>query len=168
VRERSIFLMNDHHKNVFLQCEVSLHHYVTSSHVVFKYHVFVYFTSLSSFFNKKTKFSIEWPSGWVEPELGRPTLGLGRVGHRPLARRVEPSAPLLSGRIGRVRVLFRRVESNKNFCPLERSTRDCCMSRNSSWAFNSRVECSFWGFGLSQDMQAGSGPSSELARVPWT
>ncbi len=29
-------------------------------------------------------------SGWVEPELGRPTLGLGRVGHSVSARRVGP------------------------------------------------------------------------------
>jgi hypothetical protein len=29
---------------------------------------------------KYLKEHLEWPSGWVEPELGRPTLGLGRVG----------------------------------------------------------------------------------------
>jgi hypothetical protein len=36
------------------------------------------------------KGDLGWPSGWVEPELGRPTLGLGRVGHSASARRVGP------------------------------------------------------------------------------
>jgi hypothetical protein len=31
-----------------------------------------------------------WPSSWVEPELGRPILGLGRVEHSASARRVGP------------------------------------------------------------------------------
>jgi hypothetical protein len=50
-----------------------------------------------------------WPSGWVELELGRPTLGLGRVGHTLFAPRVGPDAPLLSGRVEGVRFLVRRV-----------------------------------------------------------
>jgi hypothetical protein len=57
VCKRSIFWRNDHHTNIFLQCEVNLHHYITSSHVFFKFHVFVIFTSLSSFFIKLRKFS---------------------------------------------------------------------------------------------------------------
>jgi hypothetical protein len=48
---------NNHHMNAFLQCEVSLHHYITSSHVFFKFHVFVIFTSLSSLFIKMRTFS---------------------------------------------------------------------------------------------------------------
>jgi hypothetical protein len=56
VCKRSIFWWDDDHMNILLQCEASLHHYITSSHVFFKFHVFVIFISLSSFFNKKTKF----------------------------------------------------------------------------------------------------------------
>jgi hypothetical protein len=42
-----------------LQWEANLHHYITSSHVFFKFHVVVTFTSLSSlsFFIKMRKFS---------------------------------------------------------------------------------------------------------------
>jgi hypothetical protein len=53
----AFFWWKDHHTNVLLQCEASLHYYITSSHVFFKFHVFVIFISLSSFFIKKTKFS---------------------------------------------------------------------------------------------------------------
>ncbi len=53
----AFFWWNDHHTNIFLRCEACFHHYITSSHVFFKFDVVVIFTSLSSFFNKKTKFS---------------------------------------------------------------------------------------------------------------
>jgi hypothetical protein len=53
----AFFWWKNHHTNVLLQCEASLHYYITSSHVFFRFHVFVIFTSLSSFFIKKTKFS---------------------------------------------------------------------------------------------------------------
>jgi hypothetical protein len=48
---------NNHHMNAFLQCEASIHHDIISSHVFFKFHVFVIFTSLSSFFIKIRTFS---------------------------------------------------------------------------------------------------------------
>jgi hypothetical protein len=70
---------------------------------------------------------IEWSSGWVEPELGRPTLGLGRVEHTLLARADRtgwgfcPNGSnglrFLSGRITRARTFVRRVESNRHTCP---------------------------------------------------
>jgi predicted nucleic acid-binding Zn ribbon protein len=46
-------------------------------------------------------------------------------------------------RITQARTFVRRVESNTNFCSLERSTRNCCMNRNSNWVFNSRIKRSF-------------------------
>ncbi len=49
----ALFWWNEYHTNVLLQCEASLHHFTTSSHDFFKFHVFFIFTSLSSFFNKK-------------------------------------------------------------------------------------------------------------------
>jgi hypothetical protein len=57
VCERNIFWWDDDHTNILLQCEASLHHYITSSHVFFKFRVFLNFISLSSLFTKKTKFS---------------------------------------------------------------------------------------------------------------
>jgi hypothetical protein len=53
----AFFWWDDHYTNILLQCEASLHHCITSSHVFFKIHVFLIFISLSSFFKKKIKFS---------------------------------------------------------------------------------------------------------------
>jgi hypothetical protein len=74
----------------------------------------------------QTSYSLGWPSGWVEPELGRPTLGLGRVGHTSSVRKGwtgSGSCPtnwtgqaLLAERVDRVRVLVRRIESNRSIC----------------------------------------------------
>jgi hypothetical protein len=56
VCERSIFWWDEHYTNILLQYKASLHHYITSSHVFFKFHVFFIFISLSSLFNKKKIF----------------------------------------------------------------------------------------------------------------
>jgi hypothetical protein len=73
---------------------------------------------------------------------------LGRVEHRFPARRIGPGSPVLSGRIGRVRVFVRRVGSDKNFCPLGRSIRACCMAETrvgcSIHELNGRFEVSGW------------------------
>ncbi len=111
---------------------------------------------LSSFSTNNENFShfsfnikIEWPSNWVEPELGRSTLGLSRVGHRSPVRRVEPGSPVLSERVERVRVFVRRVESNTAFRPtnwigqaylfVEHPTRISAHTKISGWAANPRV-----------------------------
>jgi hypothetical protein len=70
---------------------------------------------------------LRWPSNWVEPELGLPTLGLARVGHTLLARAGRtgwgfcPNGSnelrFLSGRITRARTFVRRIESNRHTCP---------------------------------------------------
>ncbi len=55
---------------------------------------------------------------------------------------------LLTERIDRVRVFVRRVGSNKNFCPLERSIRACCMAETrveySTHELNDHFEISGW------------------------
>jgi hypothetical protein len=66
-----------------------------------------------------------WPSGWVEPELGRSTLGLSRVEHRFSARRIESSASVLFARIERIRIIVRRVELNKDFCSSDLNELEC-------------------------------------------
>jgi hypothetical protein len=68
-----------------------------------------------------------WPLGWVEPELGRPTLGLGRVGHTLLARAGRTDwgfcpdgsdgLRFLSGRVTRARTFVRRIGSDRHTCP---------------------------------------------------
>jgi hypothetical protein len=60
---------------------------------------------------------IEWPSNWIEPELGRSILGLGRIEHSVSARRVEsdkhfwPSGLIgfgfLFDELNRTRIFFR-------------------------------------------------------------
>jgi nitrate reductase NapE component len=54
---KALFWWNDHHTSIFLLCETCLYHYITSSYVFFKLHVFVISTSLSSFFIKMRIFS---------------------------------------------------------------------------------------------------------------
>jgi hypothetical protein len=73
------------------------------------------------------QFELGWPSGWVEPELGRPTLGLDRVGHILLARAGRtgwgfcPNGSnglgFLSGRVTRARTFVRRIGSDRHTCP---------------------------------------------------
>jgi hypothetical protein len=70
--------------------------------------------------------SIEWPSCWVEPELGRSILGLGRIEHISSVRKdwagsdscstSEIEQALLIERIDRIRILVRRIESNRHTC----------------------------------------------------
>jgi hypothetical protein len=69
---------------------------------------------------------VEWSSNWVEPELGRSTLGLSRVEHSASARRVEPDKhfwpsglagfEFLFDGLNRTQRFVRRVESNRHIC----------------------------------------------------
>jgi hypothetical protein len=79
--------------------------------------------------------------GWTRARASNPRFGQGWM--HPFCPRGLDGLGFLSGRVGRVRVLVRRVESDTDFYPLGRPTRDCCMSRNSDWVFNPRIERSF-------------------------
>ncbi len=77
------------------------------------------------------------------------------------AWRVESNVSILFEKTKRIRIIVQRVEANKDFYSLERSIRDCCINRNSSWVFNSQVEQSFWDFELNQNNQTRSTNWSE-------
>jgi hypothetical protein len=74
----------------------------------------------------KVKLCLEWPSGWVEPEIGRSTLGLSRVEHSTSARRIEPDKHfwpsglnefgLSFDKLNRTQRLVRRIKSNRHTC----------------------------------------------------
>ncbi len=127
--------------------------------------------------------------GWTRAWASNPSVG--QVGHRPFARRVEPGAPLLSGRvgrvrvfvrrvwpcalllferIGRVRVFVRRVESDKEFCSSGRSTRE---NHKQNLGLGGRLGVSGWiGQSILSDelvwvIKLCPNPSPGLTRVFW-
>jgi hypothetical protein len=59
--------------------------------------------------------SIEWPSSWIEPELGRSTLGLGRVEHSVSARRIEPDKHFWSRGLIEFEFLFDELNRTRIF-----------------------------------------------------
>ncbi len=92
-------------------------------------------------------FVLEWPSNWIEPELGRLILGLGRIEHRFFARRIESNASVLFARIERIRVIVRRIELNLVFCSNDLNELKCMFDDlNRTYSFvrcsNSSLACS--------------------------
>jgi hypothetical protein len=70
---------------------------------------------------------------WTRARASNPRFGQGWT--QCLSSTDWTGQALLAERVDRIRIFVRRVESNKNFCSLERSTRACCM-------IETRVECS--------------------------
>jgi hypothetical protein len=77
-------------------------------------------------------FCIEWPSGWVEPELGRPILGLGRIGHTLFARASWTGWGFCPNGSDGLRFLFERITRSRTFARRIESDRHTCSSNTQS------------------------------------
>jgi hypothetical protein len=104
-----------------------------------------------------------WPLGWVEPELGRSTLGLGRV---------ECTSSVREGWTG-----SGSCPSGLDGCPtgwigqtylsVGHSTRISAHTKSSGWEINRRVDHQILSDGLIWVVRFCPSPSPGLARVPW-
>ncbi len=66
-------------------------------------------------FDVASGVGLGWPSGWLHPELGCPTLGLSRVEHRPFARRVGSDKGFWPSGLKGLGVLFDELNQTRRF-----------------------------------------------------